>query len=62
MVAYLAAEKRARRVAADLDEHAFGFLIAGAVHNLLVSGEAYPRPDEDRLRTYLASVARTISA
>jgi AcrR family transcriptional regulator len=62
MVAYLAAEKRAGRVVAGVDERAFGFLIAGAVHNLLVSGEAYPRPGANRLRAYLAAVADTISS
>lgn len=58
---YLAAEKRIGRVAADVDEQAFGFVIAGAVHNLLVSGEAYPQPPMDRLRQMLAAVAERLS-
>src|SRR5919109_3608253 len=41
---YLAAEKRLGRVGPDVDEVAFGFVIAGAVHNLLVSGDPYPKP------------------
>jgi AcrR family transcriptional regulator len=59
--AYLAAEKRAGRVAEDVDEEAFGFLVAGAVHNLLVSGDAYPRPDRRRLRRLLDAVARQLA-
>jgi hypothetical protein len=27
------------------DEDAFGFLVASALHNLLIAGEAWPRPD-----------------
>lgn len=55
--AYLAAEKRAGRVAPDVDEEAFGFVIVGAVHNLLVSGEGYPRPSRRRLTRLLTAVA-----
>jgi AcrR family transcriptional regulator len=54
---YLAAEKRLERVDAAVDERAFGFLITGAVHNLIVSGEAYPRPDLDEVERMLAAVA-----
>jgi AcrR family transcriptional regulator len=54
---YLAAEKRAGRVAPDVDEDAFGFVIVGAIHNLLVSGEAYPHPSRDELARRLAAVA-----
>jgi AcrR family transcriptional regulator len=54
---YLAAEKRAGRIASDVDEEAFGFVIIGAIHNLLVSGDAYPRPSRARLERLLAAVA-----
>lgn len=58
---YLAAEKRLGRVAPEVDERAFGFLVAGAVHNLLASGDAYPRPSDARLRRGLAAVADAIA-
>lgn len=54
---YLAAEKRAGRVDRDVDDDAFGFLLAGALHNLVVSGEGYPRPTKRQLRQLLAAVA-----
>ena len=54
---YLAAEKRAGRVDPDVDVNAFGFLLAGALHNLVVSGEGYPRPTRRQLRRLLAAVA-----
>jgi AcrR family transcriptional regulator len=57
VVDYLAAEKRLGRVDPDVDESAFGFVVAGAVHNLIVSGEAYPRPSLRRLEQMLAAVA-----
>jgi AcrR family transcriptional regulator len=58
---YLAAEKRAGRVDPDVDEHAFGFLLAGALHNLVVSGEGYPRPSKRQLRRWLAAVAARLT-
>jgi AcrR family transcriptional regulator len=54
---YLAAEKRLGRIDPDVDAEAFGFVVAGAVHNLIVSGEAYPRPSQRRLEQMLAAVA-----
>ena len=53
---YLAAEQRTGRVQPEVDVGAFGFLIAGAIHNLIVSGEPYPRPGRDRLASVLAAV------
>jgi hypothetical protein len=43
-------------VAADVDEGAFGFLLAGAVHNLVVSGPAYPRLSRRQLRQRLEAI------
>lgn len=59
---YLVAEKRLGRVAPDVDEDAFGFVISGAVHNLLVSGDLYPRPSPQRLKEMLAAVAKRLTA
>ncbi|HKA05322.1 MAG TPA: TetR/AcrR family transcriptional regulator [Acidimicrobiales bacterium] len=59
--AYLVAEKRQGRVDADVDERAFAFLLAGAVHNLVMSGEAWPRPTRRQLRRWLDAVANAIA-
>lgn len=59
---YLAAEKQAGRIAQHVDEDAFGFLIAGALHNLLVAGEAWPRPDRPDLERFLTATATAIAA
>jgi AcrR family transcriptional regulator len=61
VVEYLRAEQRLGRVAGGVDTRAFGFLIAGAVHNLIVSGERYPRPTADQLSRMLRSVAATLA-
>jgi AcrR family transcriptional regulator len=58
---YLAAEKQAGRVARDVEEDAFGFLLAGALHNLLVAGEAWPRPTRPELERILAATAAAIA-
>jgi AcrR family transcriptional regulator len=57
---YLAQERSLGRVG-DIDVDAFGFVITGAVHNLVVAGHQYPRPSRDRLRSMLASIARTMA-
>lgn len=54
---YLAAEKRAGRVGEHVDEKAFGFVLVGALHNLLAAGEDYPRPSPRELRRLLRAVA-----
>lgn len=59
---YLAAEQRLGRVAADVDVDAFGFLITGAVHNLLTAGPGYPRPSVRHLGRMLEAVATRIIA
>ena len=58
---YLAAEKRLGRIDADVDEEAFGFVITGAIHNLIVSGTAYPRPEPHELEHMLAAVAERLT-
>lgn len=58
---YLAGEKRARRVAPDVDENALGFFVAGAVHNLIVAGDAWPKPTRRRLKRHLAALAAAIA-
>jgi AcrR family transcriptional regulator len=57
VIRYLAAEQERGRVDGEADAAAFGFLVAGAIHNLLVSGELYPRPDEAALERALEAVA-----
>jgi AcrR family transcriptional regulator len=58
---YIAAEKRAGRVAADADDDAVGFLLAGAIHNLIVSGGAWPQPTRRQLRRRLDALAATLA-
>jgi AcrR family transcriptional regulator len=57
---YLAAEQRAARIAADVDTDAFGFLLAGAIHNLIMSGEVWPRPTRRQLQQRLGGIAAAI--
>lgn len=59
--AYLVAEKRAGRVDEAADERAFAFLIAGAVHNLLISGRTYPHPSLPELRRMFDAVAARLA-
>jgi AcrR family transcriptional regulator len=58
---YLAAERRAGRIAADVNVDAFGFLLAGAIHNLIMSGPGYPRPTSRRLKRLLTATADAIA-
>ena len=57
---YLLAEQRLGRVAADVDVEAFGFMVTGAVHNLVEAGAAFPRPSRTRLRRFLRAIADRI--
>ncbi len=57
---YLRLEQRRGRVRAEVDADAFGFLITGAIHNLIASGGAYPRPSRAELTAILDRVAQTI--
>jgi AcrR family transcriptional regulator len=58
---YLAAEKGAGRVAPDIDEKAFGFVLAGAIHNLVMSGDAWPQPTRAQLERTLDAIATAIA-
>jgi AcrR family transcriptional regulator len=58
---YLTAEQRAGRVRDNIDCQAFGFLIAGALHNLLIAGPAWPRPERRQLKRYLTAAAHAIA-
>jgi AcrR family transcriptional regulator len=61
VVAYLTAERTAGRIAGDVDPRSWGFLVAGAVHNLVASGPTYPRPSRRRLRRVLDQVAQQLA-
>jgi AcrR family transcriptional regulator len=58
---YLTVEQRAGRVRDNIDCEAFGFLIAGALHNVLIAGPGWPRPDQRQLKRYLTAAARAIA-
>jgi AcrR family transcriptional regulator len=58
---YLTREQSAGRVSDDIDCAAFGFLIAGALHNLLVAGRAWHHPDRHQLKRYLMAAASAIA-
>jgi len=53
---YLAAEQEAGRVSPEVDTSAFGFLLGGAIHHLVVMGEGYPRPSSRKLQRILGAV------
>jgi AcrR family transcriptional regulator len=53
---YLTAEQGAGRVAPEVDADAFGFVLAGAIHHLVVMSHGYPRPSKRRLEQILAAV------
>jgi AcrR family transcriptional regulator len=58
---YLAAEKHTGRVAPDIDEKAFGFVLAGSIHNLIMSGDAWPQPTRRQLKRTLDAIAAAIA-
>jgi AcrR family transcriptional regulator len=53
---YLAAEQGAGRVSPEVDTDAFGFMLAGAIHHLVVMGDGYPRPSKRKLEQILAAI------
>ena len=61
LTSYLEAEKRVGRIDDDVNEAAFGFLLAGAIHNLIVSGPGYPRPTKRQLRQVLTAIAARLT-
>jgi AcrR family transcriptional regulator len=58
---YLAAEQQAGRIDPSIETDVFAFLLGGAVHNLIVSGETYPRPTKRQLQQHLTSVANALA-
>ena len=60
-VRYLGLERDEGRVRHDVDVEAVAFLVAGAVHNLVVSGPAWSRPTRRRLAQHLAATAAVIA-
>lgn len=58
---YLRAEQQLGRVRADVDPELYGFLVTGAVHNLLVSGPDYHRPSRAALRRMLDALAADLA-
>jgi AcrR family transcriptional regulator len=58
LAAHLGVRQRRGEVASDVDVDAYGFMIAGALHNLVVAGDASPRPDRSTLAHHLSAVAR----
>jgi AcrR family transcriptional regulator len=61
MAVYLTEEQRLGRVREDVDASTFGFLITGAVHNLVTAGELYPRPSARQLRSHLDACAAVLA-
>jgi AcrR family transcriptional regulator len=59
---YLVAEQHAGRVSGHVDTDAIAFLLAGALHNVLIAGPAWPRPDRRELKRNLAGIAAAIAA
>ena len=59
---YLVVEQQAGRVAGHVDTDAIAFLIAGALHNLLIAGPAWPRPNQRELKRNLAGIAAAMAA
>lgn len=58
---YLAREQQLGRIRDDVATEAFGFLVTGAVHNLVTAGELYPRPPRADLDRYLRQAADAIA-
>jgi AcrR family transcriptional regulator len=61
IAAYLSEEQRLGRIRADVDTATFGFLVTGAVHNLVSAGDLYPRPTDRQLRSHLDACASALA-
>ncbi|GAA3723900.1 hypothetical protein GCM10022225_00970 [Plantactinospora mayteni] len=59
---YLHAEQQAGRIRPEVEVAAFGFLVAGALHNLVVVGDAWPRPERAELDRFLHATAAAIAS
>lgn len=59
--AYLAAERGLGRIAPDVDVAAFGFLITGAIHNLIIAPARFPRPSREKLDRMLVGIAARLA-
>jgi AcrR family transcriptional regulator len=57
---YVVAEQFAGRIRGDIDAEAVGFLVTGAVHNLVSAGPLYPVPTTPELHQHLASFAKLL--
>lgn len=58
---YLLQEQHRGRIRPEVSTEAFGFLITGAIHNLVTAGEMYPRPSRASLRRHLRACADAIA-
>lgn len=58
---YLAGEQDAGRIRLDIETHEIGALVAGAIHNLVVAGAAWPRPGAAQLRRRLDAIAAALT-
>jgi hypothetical protein len=45
-----------------VDTDVIAFLLAGALHNLLIAGPAWPRPNQRELKRNLAGIAAALAA
>lgn len=54
---YVVAEQRGGRIRDDVDAEAVGFLVTGAVHNLVSAGPLYPVPTTAELHRHFATFA-----
>jgi AcrR family transcriptional regulator len=59
---YIDTEKRRGRVGGDVDASAVAFFVVGAVHNLIVAGDAWNRPSRRKLRRHLNALTSLLAA
>ena len=61
MAIYLSEEQKLGRIRGDVDTATFGFLVTGALHNLVTAGDLYPRPSARQLRAHLDACAAALA-